>query len=191
MLSKNWQLRLLVSFPFHNETGMIAPLPFISSPHDRAHNPSNIPLNEKILKTHIVMFSSPQILKVPSLNEAAAAKSLQSYLTLCHPIDGSPPGSSVPGILQARMLEWVAISFSNAWKWKVKVKSLSRVQLLATPWTAAYQALPSMGFSRQEYWRGSSYKQMCYSKCKALILWFLHLKINIKSIFPIYKVCFR
>ena len=74
MLSKNWQLRLLVSFPFHNETGMIATLPFISSPHDRAYNPSNIPLNEKILKTHIVMFSSPQILKVPSLNEAAAAK---------------------------------------------------------------------------------------------------------------------
>ena len=71
---------------------------------------------------------------------AAAAKSLQSCLTLCHPIDGSPPGSPVPGILQARTLEWVAISFSNAWKWKVKVKSLSRVQLFATPWTAAYQA---------------------------------------------------
>ena len=85
---------------------------------------------------------------------AAAAKSLQSYLTLCDPIDGSPTDSSVPGILQARTLEWVAISFSNAWKWKVKVKSLSRVQLLATPWTAAYQAPPSMGFSRPEYWSG-------------------------------------
>ena len=85
---------------------------------------------------------------------AAAAKSLQSCPTLRDPIDGGPPGSPVPGILQARTLEWVAISFCNAWKWKVKVKSLSRVQLLATPWTAAYQAPPSMGFSRQEYWSG-------------------------------------
>ena len=85
---------------------------------------------------------------------AAAAKSLQSCPTLCDPIDCSPPGSPVPGILQARTLEWVAISFSNAWKWKVKVKSLSCFQLLATPWTAAHQAPPSMGFSRQEYWSG-------------------------------------
>ena len=69
-------------------------------------------------------------------------------------LDGSPPGSPVPGILQARTLEWVAISFSNAWKWKVKVKSLCRFWLLTTPWTAAYQAPPSMGFSRQEYWSG-------------------------------------
>jgi len=84
----------------------------------------------------------------------AAAKSLQSCPTLCDPIYGSPPGSPVPGILQARTLEWVAISFSRAWKWKVKVKSLSRVRLLATPWTAAYQAPLSMGFSRQEYWSG-------------------------------------
>ena len=84
----------------------------------------------------------------------AAAASLQPCPTLCDDIDGSPPGSPVPGILQARTLEWVAISFSNAWKWKVKVKSLSGVQLLATPWTAAYQAPPSMGFSRQEYWSG-------------------------------------
>ena len=75
-----------------------------------------------------------------------AAKSLQSCPTLCDPIDGSPTGSPVPGILQARTLEWAAISFSNAWKGKVIVKSLSRVRLLATPWTAAYQALPSMGF---------------------------------------------
>jgi len=82
------------------------------------------------------------------------AKSLQSCPTLCDPIDGSPPGSPVPGILQERTLEWVAISFSNAWKWKVKVKSLSRVWPSATPWTAAFQALPSMGFSRQEYWSG-------------------------------------
>ena len=83
-----------------------------------------------------------------------AAKSLQSCLTLCDPLDGSLPGSPVPRILQARTLEWVAISFSNAWKWNVKVKSLSRVRLLAIPWTAAYQAPPSMGFSRQEYWSG-------------------------------------
>ena len=82
------------------------------------------------------------------------AKSLQSCPTLCDPIDGSPPGSPVPGILQARILEWVAISFSNAWKWKVKVKSLSRVRLFATPWTAAFQAPLPMGFSRQEYWSG-------------------------------------
>ena len=85
---------------------------------------------------------------------AAAAKSLQSCPTPCDPIDGSPPGSPVPGILQARMLEWVAISFSNAWKWKVKRKSLSRVRLFTTPWAAAYQAPPSMGFSRREYWSG-------------------------------------
>ena len=85
---------------------------------------------------------------------AAAAKSLQSCPTLCDPIDGLLPGSHVPGILQARTLEWVAISFSNAWKWKVKVKSLSHVWLLATLWTAAYQAPPSMGFGRQEYWSG-------------------------------------
>ena len=85
---------------------------------------------------------------------AAAAKSLQSCPTLCDPIDGSPPGCAVPGILQARTLEWVAISFSNAWKWKVKVKSLSHFHLLATPWTAAYQAPLPMGFSRQEYWSG-------------------------------------
>ena len=88
------------------------------------------------------------------LYAAAAAKSLQSCLTLCDPIDGSPPGSHVPGILQARTLEWVAISFSNAWQWKVKVKLLSHVWLLATPWTAARQAPLPMGFSRREYWSG-------------------------------------
>ena len=85
---------------------------------------------------------------------AAGAKSLQSCPTQCDTIDGSPPGSPIPGILQARTLEWVAISFSSAWKWKVKVKSLSHVWLLATPWIAAYQAPPSMGFPRQEYWSG-------------------------------------
>ena len=84
----------------------------------------------------------------------AAANSLQSCPTLCDPIDVSPPGSPVPGILQARTLEWVAISSSNSWKWKVKVKLLSGVRLLAAPWAAAYQTPPSMGFSRQEYWSG-------------------------------------
>ena len=88
------------------------------------------------------------------LNLYCYAKSLQSCPTLCDPIDGSPTGSPIPGILQARTLEWVAISFSNAGKWKVKVKSLSRLQLFATPWTAAYQTPPSMGFSKQEYWSG-------------------------------------
>ena len=86
----------------------------------------------------------------PKPHAAAAAKSLQSCLILCDPIDGSPPGSTVPGVLQARTLEWVAISFSSAGKWKVKVKSLSHVRLLATPWTVAHQALLSMGFSKQE-----------------------------------------
>ena len=90
------------------------------------------------------------------LLNATAAKTLQSCPTLCNPIDCSLPGFSVHGILQAWTLEWVAISFSKAWKWKVnvKVKSLSRVRSLATPWTAAYQAPPSMGFSRQQYWSG-------------------------------------
>ena len=104
-----------------------------------------------ILSYHLFIFSFQWN---TFLAAAAAAKSLQSCPTLCDPIDGSPPGSPVPGILQARTLECVAVSFSNAWKWKVKVKSLSHVQLLATPWTAAHQAPPSMGFSRQEYWNG-------------------------------------
>ena len=113
-----------------------------------------------------------------------AAKSLQSCPTLCDPRDGSPPGAPVPGILQARTLEWLAISFSDAWKWKVKVKSLrlstwklySRVQLLKTPWTAVYQAPPSMGFSRQEYWSGVPlpspgwmYTYTLYSSIKSMI----------------------
>ena len=83
-----------------------------------------------------------------------AAKSHQSCLSLCDPIDSSPLGSSVPGILQARIMEWIAISFSNAWKWKVKVKSCSCVQLFATPWTEAHQAPPPIGLSRQEHWSG-------------------------------------
>ena len=89
---------------------------------------------------------------VQTLAAATAAKSLQSCPTLCDAVDGSPPVSAVPGILQARTLECVAISFSKAWMWKETVQSLSRVRLLATPWTVAYQAPPTMGFSRQEYW---------------------------------------
>ena len=96
---------------------------------------------------------------------AAAAKSLQSCLTLCDPTDGSPPGSAIPGILQARTLKWVAISFSNAWKWKVKVKSLSRVRPSATPWTAAHQAPPSIGFSRQEYRSGVPLPSLYATTC--------------------------
>ena len=105
----------------------------------------------------ILMMSTPVIkskLILLTAAAAAAAKSLQSCPTLCDPIDGSPPGSTVPGILQARTLEWVAISFSNAGKWKVKVKSLSRDRLWATPWTAAHQAPLPMRFSRQEFWSG-------------------------------------
>ena len=83
-----------------------------------------------------------------------AVKSLQSCPTLCDPIDGSPPGSPVPGYLQEKILEWVAISFCVKGKLKMKVKMLSRVRLLATSWTEAYQAPPSMGFSRPEYWSG-------------------------------------
>ena len=88
------------------------------------------------------------------MSAAAAAKLLQSCSTLCDPIDSSPPGSPVPGIFQARTLGWVAIYFSSAWKWKVKVKLLSRVRIFATPWIVTYQASPSIGFSRQEYWSG-------------------------------------
>ena len=97
------------------------------------------------------------------------AKSLQSCSTLCDPIDGSPPGCPIPGILQARTLEWVAISFSNALKWKVKVKSLSRAGLLATPWTAAHQAPPSVGFSRQEYWSGVPLPSLIHTHIQAQI----------------------
>ena len=103
---------------------------------------------------------------------AAAARSLQSCPTLCDPRDGSPPGSPVPGILQARTLEWVAISFSNAWKWKVKMKSLSHARLFTTPSTVAHQAPPSMGFSRQEYWSGLPLPSLTisYLQSKLLVL---------------------
>ena len=107
-----------------------------------------------IVPTQTVSSRSGKLFNFPLHPAAATAKLLQSCPTLCDPIDGSPSGSSLPGILQARTLEWIAIFFSNAWKWKVKVKSLSCIQLLATPWTAAYQAPLSMGFARQEYWSG-------------------------------------
>ena len=119
---------------------------------------SNSGIPNKILKIWDVFRSS-----------AAAPKLLQSYPTLCDPIDGSPPGCPVPGILQARTLEWVAFSFSNVWKWKVKVKSRRRVRLFSTPWTAAHQAPPSLGFSRQEYWSGYH--------CLLLYLGLLRLKM--------------
>ena len=121
----------------------------------------------------------------PKHMAAAAAKSLQSCPTLCDPIDGSPPGSPVPGILQATTLEWVAISFSNAWEWKVKGKLLSRVWLLATPWTAAYQSPPSMGFSRQEYWSGvpsPSPKHIAFISKYQTLLWGADLYILTHSI---------
>ena len=100
---------------------------------------------------------------------AAAAKSHQSCPTLCDPTDGSPPGSSVPGILQARILEWVAMSFSSAWKWKAKMKSLSHVPLLTTTWTVAHQAPPSVGFPRQEYWSGCHCLLLIY--CFIMVVW--------------------
>ena len=103
-------------------------------------------------------------------SSAAAAKSLQSCPTLCDPMDGSLPSSPIPGILQARTQEWVAISFSSAWKWKGKVKSLSRARLLATPWTVAYQAPPSMRFSSQEYWSGVPL-QLWVLSFKHLLFW--------------------
>ena len=118
-------------------------------PHRRQptglHCPWDSPGKDTGVGCHFLL----QCIKVKSESEVA-----QSCPTLSDPIDGSPPGSPVPGILQARTLEWVAISFPNAWKWKVKVKSLSRARLLATPWTAVFQAPPSMGFARQEYWSG-------------------------------------
>ena len=111
---------------------------------------------------------------------AAAAKSRQSCPTLCNPIDGIPPGFPVPGILQARTLEWVAFSFSNAWKWKVKYEVAQSCPTLATTWTAAYQAPPSMGFSRQKYWSGvplpsaenfEHYFTSMWDECDCVVVW--------------------
>ena len=107
-----------------------------------------------------------------------AAKSLQSCPTLCDTMDSSPPGSPSPGILQARTLEWVASSFSNAWKWKVKVKSLSHIRLFTTPWTAVHQAPPSMGVSRQAYWSGVPSPSLIY------ICLYIHTSILFQILFP-------
>ena len=112
------------------------------------------PQNCTIFVLAFVLVSDLYVNVHSSFIHNAAAKSLQSCPTLCDPIDSSPPGSPIPGILQARTLEWVAISFSNTCKWKVKVKSFINVRPSATPWTAAHQVPPSMGFSRQEYWSG-------------------------------------
>ena len=122
---------------------------------------------------------------LPALDAAAAAaKSLQSCPTLCDPIDGSPPGSPVRGILQARTLEWVAISFSNAWKWKVKVKSLSRVQLLATPWTAAYQAPPSMRFSSTDTYIYEILSSLSFYDFFLTHYFFISLPVSTSSEYP-------
>ena len=138
-----------------------------------AHSLSNSPQTWLIIPNIIA--------NCPAAAAAAAAKSLQSCPTLCDPIDGSPPGSLIPGILQARTLEWVAISFSNAWKWNVKLKSLSRVQLLATPWAAAHQAPLSRGLSRQEYWSGVP---LSWPLIKKIDVFFIS-KINLKKHFII------
>ena len=124
-------------------------------------------IREMQSKTAMKYHLTPVRMAAIKKSAAAAAKSLQSSPTLCDTIDVSLLGSPVSGILQARTLEWVAISFSNSWKWKVKL--LSCVRLLATPWTAAYQAPLSMGFSRQEYWSGvplpSPIKKSTNNKC--------------------------
>ena len=116
---------------------------------------------------------SPESITTLLICYAAAAKSLQLCPTLCDPIDGSPPGSPIPGIFQARTLEWAAISFSSAWKWKVKVKSLSLIRLFVTPWTAAYQAPPPMGSSRQEYWGGMPLPSPTnvWDECNYAVVW--------------------
>ena len=134
------QLPELTQSQVHRVSDAIQPAHPLSSPTPPAPNPSQHQSLFQWVNSSVIFL--------------CYAKSLQSCPTLCDPIDGSPPGSPVPGILQARTLEWVAISFSSAWKWKVKVKSLSRVWLFEIPWTVAYQAPPSIGFSRQEYWSG-------------------------------------
>ena len=111
-------------------------------------------LSAALSQHHLSRFEIAHRNSITSTAAAAPAKSLQSCPTLCDPTDDSPPDSTIPGILQARTLEWVDISVSTAWEWKVKVKSLSRVRLFAIPWTAAHQAPPSMRFSKQEYWSG-------------------------------------
>ena len=132
---------VLLSGEFHGQKSLTSYSPWGCKQFDTT---------EQLSRTHSEQWVCVLLIYVCAA-AAAAAKSLQLCPPLCDPIDGSPPGSPVPGILQVRILEWVAISFSSAWKWKVKVKSLSHVRPSATPWTAAHQAPPSMGFSRQEY----------------------------------------
>ena len=153
----------------HRVGDAIQPSHLLSSPSPPAPNPSQ---HQSLFQWVNFSHEVAKVLVMPSA-AAAAAKSLQSCPTLCNPIDGSPPGSPVPGILQARTLEWVAISFSNAWKWKVKAKSLSRARLPATPWTAAPQSPQSMGFSRQEYWNGVPLLSLGYA---------LYLPLNIHTL---------
>ena len=142
--------------------------------------------------THKCMFlMGYAIFFFPTSAAAAAAKLLQSCPTLCEPTDGSPPGSPIPGILQARTLEWGAISFFKAWKWKVQVKSLSHVQLFATPWTAAYQAPLSMGFSRQEYWSGVPLPSLRLGYCEAIMLIILGYHKTISAaLFSMHKLLY-
>ena len=132
-------------------------------------------------------FNSRFFWEIGIKNAAAAAKSLQSCLTLCNPMGGSPPGSPVPGIFLARTLEGVAVSFSNAWKWKVKVKLLSRIWLLATPWTAAHQAPPSIEFSRQEYWSGVPLPK---EELEAYVTFQRHISVN-KPPISVFNLGFR
>ena len=137
----------------HNKTHLLKSLDAFLSPAAGFDGPPPTPMFKKQeeLRSQTCV---PECCLVNAAAAAASAASLQSCPTLCDSIDGSPPGSSVPGTLQARTLEWVPISFSNAWKWRVKVKSLNHVWLFMTPGTVAHQAPPSMGFSRQEYWSG-------------------------------------
>ena len=152
---RKWQpIPAFLPRDFHGQRSLADYSPWSHRESDTTEWPTTnaSPLLDLEMETKTI-FINLYISLLPSQHFAsyAAAKSHQSCPTLCDPRDGSPPGSLIPGILQARTLEWVAISFSSAGKWKVKVKSLSRVQLLVTPWTAAHQAPPSMGFSRQEY----------------------------------------
>ena len=135
----------LSSFTFFKRlfAKLLQSCPILCDPMDCSLPGSSIhgTFQARVLEWAVIAFSK-------RLFAAAAAKSLQLCPTQCDPMNCSLPGFSVHGILQARTVEWVAISFSNAGKWKGKVKSFSRVWLLATPWTAAYQAPPSMRFSR-------------------------------------------
>ena len=150
----NWGSKRLSNLPEHSQfiRGRSRTLP--NGERSWAWNQCNHFCGSQILVIGYFPNFLINLIKDFLISHAAAAKSFQLCPTLCNPIDGSPPGCPIPGIFQARTLEWVAISFSNAGKWKVKVKSFSHIWLFATPWTAAHQALLSMGFSRQEYWSG-------------------------------------